>query len=153
MTPKEHPLIKTYLLPWEPIPWKRCGANFNRKVIYDQQKQEKLVTGIELIKQHEDERMFYGPLRIRFIFSIPLRADHCRRVTHKRPSPIEGKYYHFFKPDIDNYVKYILDAMKQTGVIFQDDGQIAELYAIKVFSAHPQTEITIGEIYERTIQT
>ena len=48
------------------------------------------------------------------------------------------------KPDIDNYVKAILDALN--GVAFRGDKQIISLNAKKLYSDKPRTEIEIKEI-------
>ncbi|MEY9096323.1 RusA family crossover junction endodeoxyribonuclease [Paenibacillus sp. RC84] len=45
------------------------------------------------------------------------------------------------KPDIDNYVKGIKDALK--GIIWKDDSQVADLIARKRYSSTPRIEITI----------
>lgn len=50
------------------------------------------------------------------------------------------------KPDIDNYVKAILDSMND--IVFKDDGQISELYAKKVYSLRPRTEVEIKVLEE-----
>ena len=50
----------------------------------------------------------------------------------------------FRKPDIDNYVKAILDAMND--IVFKDDGQIAVLQAEKVYSLNARTEVTIERL-------
>lgn len=52
----------------------------------------------------------------------------------------------FRKPDIDNYVKAILDSMND--IVFKDDGQISELYAKKVYSLRPRTEVTVKVLEE-----
>ena len=45
------------------------------------------------------------------------------------------------KPDLDNYIKSVLDSAN--GIIYQDDGQIAELVAKKVYSFNPRIELEI----------
>ena len=50
------------------------------------------------------------------------------------------------KPDLDNYVKAILDSMND--IVFKDDGQISELYAKKVYSLRPRTEVEIKVLEE-----
>lgn len=45
------------------------------------------------------------------------------------------------KPDIDNFVKAIFDAM--SGVVFKDDGVIAYQLSEKFYSNNPRTEIEI----------
>ena len=48
------------------------------------------------------------------------------------------------KPDIDNYLKALLDSM--TGIVFKDDGQVVECKARKLYSLKPKIEFTIKEV-------
>lgn len=48
------------------------------------------------------------------------------------------------KPDIDNYVKAIMDA--GNGVLWKDDSQIVELHGIKAYSKYPCVEIFVAEV-------
>ncbi|MEX2805022.1 RusA family crossover junction endodeoxyribonuclease [Streptococcus sp. H31] len=45
------------------------------------------------------------------------------------------------KPDLDNYIKALFDSAN--GILYQDDGQIAELYASKFYSIKPRIELKI----------
>lgn len=47
------------------------------------------------------------------------------------------------RPDIDNYVKLVLDALN--GIFYVDDNQVVELHARKWYSDTPRIEITIGD--------
>lgn len=48
------------------------------------------------------------------------------------------------KPDLDNYVKAVLDACN--GIAFHDDSAICELQAYKFYSNNPRVELKIEEI-------
>lgn len=48
------------------------------------------------------------------------------------------------KPDIDNLLKFIMDAMN--GVFYKDDGQIVTIIVNKFYSPNPRTEIGISEL-------
>lgn len=50
------------------------------------------------------------------------------------------------KPDLDNYIKAISDAMN--GVVFHDDKQIVELSVKKYYSDLPRAEIEIKSLCE-----
>lgn len=55
-----------------------------------------------------------------------------------------GEMYPITKPDIDNYVKGIKDALK--GVMWRDDSQVVNLTAYKRYSKTPRVEISIREV-------
>lgn len=56
----------------------------------------------------------------------------------------EGKLTPTTKPDVDNYLKGVKDALK--GVIWRDDSQVVEVYARKRYSAKPRIEVKIKEL-------
>lgn len=47
------------------------------------------------------------------------------------------------KPDVDNYLKGVKDALK--GVIWKDDSQVVEVFAQKRYSARPRIEVKIKQ--------
>ena len=56
---------------------------------------------------------------------------------------------HTKKPDIDNLIKYVLDALQGHNGYFVDDAQIIRIYAEKIYADDdPRTEIMIVEEYE-----
>lgn len=62
----------------------------------------------------------------------------------KRELANEGEIYPVVKPDIDNYVKAVLDGLN--GVLFVDDKQIVDFRAIKKYSDNPRVEVTAWSI-------
>ena len=52
------------------------------------------------------------------------------------------------KPDIDNLIKFVLDALQGQDGYFVDDSQVIRLYAEKIYSDKPRTEIMLVEEYE-----
>lgn len=68
------------------------------------------------------------------------------KIKTKRPVPNEvlETMYVNKRPDIDNYVKAILDS--SNGILFKDDGQIAALSAQKLYSMDPRIEIDIQKL-------
>ena len=52
------------------------------------------------------------------------------------------------KPDIDNLIKYVLDALQGINGYIVDDSQVIRIYAEKSYSDKPRTEIMMVEEYE-----
>src|SRR6266403_4711299 len=123
------PLSMKYVLSLEPVPWKRVGLNFPKKQFYDQQRQDKLIYGLELIKQHGKKPKLQGPISLEVIFYMPQASVHVRRKKDNMPQD----YPHFYRPDLDNLGKFLTDAMSDTEVIFSDDCQIATTIMKKVY--------------------
>lgn len=55
----------------------------------------------------------------------------------------EGEIRPVSKPDVDNYLKGVKDALK--GVIWKDDSQVVEVFAQKRYSARPRIEVKIKD--------
>lgn len=82
------------------------------------------------------DRRWPARLSVRCIF--PRQQSH---VWKTRPMPA---YPHVHKPDVDNLLKSVMDAL--TGVAYVDDTQVVEARIIKWRSSgdeQPRTEITI----------
>ncbi len=86
---------------------------------------EQIIRG-EFMAKHR-KPCLEGPLELylRFIMPVPLKARDCfQRIGQP----------HSIKPDVDNLVKAVKDALK--GIAWIDDAQVAELTALKVWG-HP----------------
>ena len=75
-----------------------------------------------------------------------------RPKSHYRTGKYEGivkdqwiKIPHTKKPDIDNLIKYVLDSLSGQNGFFLDDNQVYTIYAEKLYSDKPRTEIVIIE--------
>lgn len=125
--------MMTYMIPGNPIAWKRAGIN--GKKFFDQQTQDKSAYRIVFESQH-DAAPFDGPLLfdITFFMKIPASLSPGQRarmhLTH-----------HSIKPDASNLLKFIEDAA--TGILYFDDRQIAQVKLSKYWSLEPRTLLTI----------
>lgn len=79
-------------------------------------------------------------VRIMFVFGYPKSASKAER-SHDS--------YMTRRPDLDNMVKGLLDAMTQVGV-WCDDSQVAEIHAEKIRSSwtKPFIAVTVTEVTE-----
>ena len=61
-------------------------------------------------------------------------------LSLKRRNALEGQPC-ITKPDIDNYCKFVMDAMN--GVAYEDDSCITSLWSEKIYSANPRVELIL----------
>lgn len=81
-----------------------------------------------------DEKALY--LKVEFNIQIP------NSLSKKKKQELNGTYV-TKKPDIDNYLKSIMDGMN--GIIYKDDNQIASINIIKKYVIEkPSSKIEIG---------
>lgn len=66
------------------------------------------------------------------------------RVTYYFKKPKKNYSAHFSKPDLDNLLKGLLDAL--TGVCWEDDCQVARIEARKVYAQQPGVNVWITEM-------
>ena len=125
-----------YVLEGDPTALKR--PRITRKTMFDPQKQQKLITGINLERQHPYKELFQGPLLLiaEFFFKMPVK------ISHKKQDALCGKPV-LKKPDLSNLIKYIEDAA--TKVLYHDDCIITTIESIKRYSSDPHTHFIIAE--------
>jgi Holliday junction resolvase RusA-like endonuclease len=123
---------KTYCINVSPISWQRAGMNKAR--FFDKQVQDKIAVGLLLRKQHGNDPLFDGPLGIDIIFYI----------KHSKVKPKPLVKWHFTTPDVDNFLKFIFDAMRS--VVMVDDRLFSQVNMTKVYDMNPRTEFTIREL-------
>lgn len=90
-------------------------------------------------KQHGANPLIAGPIQaeIEFVIAPP-----------KRP---KNKNFHVTKPDLDNLIKLVLDALN--GIVWEDDSQIVHLCAKKryaVLNERPFIELIVKDLSEST---
>jgi Holliday junction resolvase RusA-like endonuclease len=79
-----------------------------------------------------------APVRIEVMAELPIPASWSER---KKAEAITGTVRPTSRPDVDNYVKAILDAVNT--IVVADDAQVVEVYAKKKFSVAPKMVATI----------
>lgn len=91
------------------------------------------------------EELAEGPLKIDATFYVqpPKYISSKKKLKEKLEAE---EIFCSKKPDIDNYLKALLDSM--TGVVFKDDGQVVECRARKLYSMKPRIEFEIKEILD-----
>ncbi|TYU83583.1 RusA family crossover junction endodeoxyribonuclease [Listeria monocytogenes] len=84
------------------------------------------------------------PIQIKLVFFVAIPKSKSKAWKQRA---VLGQEFPAVRPDIDNYVKAILDALN--GLMFSDDGKIVELIAYKRYSDVPRTEVSITELVSK----
>ena len=80
-------------------------------------------------------------LEVNVVFYLPIPKSVNKK---QRAEMLDGKIKHTKKPDIDNLIKSVLDALN--GIAYSDDSKIIRVAAEKQYSEKPKTELIIKEV-------
>ena len=128
-----------YIVMNEPIAWRRAGANFNRRSLFDTQKPIKQVIASLLEEQHKGRPLYQGPLELIITFFMALP-----KASKIRQQKLLDDKWHYIKPDASNMLKLMEDICKS--ILYKDDCQIASLKIQKVYDPQPRTEFSLKEL-------
>lgn len=96
------------------------------------------------IMQHRPEQPWDKSVAVELTFVLPHPKGHFRTGKHAGELRPDIPYMCARKPDIDNYIKLVLDALN--GVFFLDDAQVVKIEAQKRYDhlpERPRTEVTM----------
>lgn len=77
-------------------------------------------------------------LSVRIYKAIPMSWSKVKRQQAE-----SGDLRPVGKPDLDNYIKAVMDA--GNGILWADDSQVCELHSIKAYGS-PRIEVTVMEL-------
>ena len=96
------------------------------------------------IARHKPKQPFVGDLMVKVIFTIPYPKKFYRTGKYKHLLKDNIPEYVSVRPDLDNYLKLLLDVMNKG--FYVDDSQVVKLQAEKVYGRKGETEVVIEEI-------
>jgi Holliday junction resolvase RusA-like endonuclease len=74
-----------------------------------------------------------GPIRLQLDFFLPRPKAHLdKHGVPKGKSPV----WHCKKPDLDNLIKAVTDAITDTQRVWLDDSQIYQITAVKTYALY-----------------
>ena len=85
--------------------------------------------------------LFKGPLRLHIEFHRSIPKSFSKK---KIEGIYAGEIFPTTKPDLDNLVKLVKDAMNH--IFYHDDSQVIELYAKKIYADVPRIDVKLVEI-------
>jgi Holliday junction resolvase RusA-like endonuclease len=110
--------------------------------MYDPKKSNDFKKYVKLVaSQYRPEELITGPIAMKVSIYKPSLKSFSKK---KKIEAEKGDLRPITKPDVDNYVKGIKDALKS--VIWKDDSQVVDLYISKWYSEKPRIEIEISEL-------
>ena len=127
------------------LPKSQKRHRFGRGFTYDPSKEDK-TTFLSLIREQAPEHPILGPIALNVIFSMPRPKKHFKTGKHFNSLKTDAPYYHTYRPDIDNLLKFVMDALGRE-IFFKDDSQVSQINCMKVYGDYPRTEIIIGELH------
>jgi len=86
---------------------------------------------------------FTGALKATFAIYVEIPKSFTKA---KRKAALEGIEHPTTKPDLDNIVKLLADAMN--GIVYKDDKQIVSICVSKKYAEHASAHVYVGEINE-----
>lgn len=101
----------------------------------------------ELVKKAWNESKYadFEPLetaiKISVVFYRGIQKSGSKQIKDAKN---KGLILPTIKPDIDNYMKSILDGLN--GLAYVDDSQVCSIKASKMYSAYPRVEVVVEEI-------
>lgn len=115
----------------------RSGHAFTPKATREY---EKLIVS-EWDIQHGKATPIENPIAVRVMFYMPIPKATSNKARERMAAGLEVPAK---KPDIDNLLKAVLDALN--GKAYHDDNQIVEISAKKLYSTEPKTVVFISEL-------
>jgi Holliday junction resolvase RusA-like endonuclease len=101
---------------------------------------------VQLAYQAAGGRLYDGAVAVRITAhqALPKHATKAQRAAAER-----GEIHPIRKPDLDNIVKIVLDALN--GSAYRDDTQVLQLDARKIYTAgESHITVTVGTLDEIT---
>lgn len=101
------------------------------------QRWERTIAG-QAQTEMRDLSPFLGPLKLEFAAEFAIPTSWAR---WKREAALRGEIGHTTKPDGDNVLKAIKDALQ--GVVWLDDCQVTQVHGLKRYSEQPKLIVTV----------
>ena len=111
---------------------------------YDPSKKDKQNFYLQALK-HKPKELLSGKIFIDISFYMARPKSHFRTGKYKNILKDNApRYYQTKKPDIDNLVKLVCDAIQGKDKFIEDDSMICSLKAQKIYAdEQPRTEVKL----------
>lgn len=122
-----------------PIPWK-VHAGFGRKSFNPRFKEKEFYQW--QIKSYYNQALpLAGPIKMDYTYHMPIPKGTSKA---KYLQMLNGIMHPIKRPDLDNLNKFLSDCF--IGIVIEDDSQIVDLHAKKIYSEIPKTIIKLESL-------
>lgn len=122
----------------------RASAATGFVKMYDPEKSRDYKDYVRLAaREYAPVALLEGPLGIA-VTAYRSMPKYLSKYPAKAAAAERGDILPVTKPDADNYLKGVKDALK--GVIWKDDSQVVDAFVRKRYSARPRIEVKIKQL-------
>lgn len=93
-------------------------------------------------RRHRPPQPLEGPLSVEIVFHMPRPLSHFGTGRNAGILKADAPTWHVCRPDADNLLKAVLDALTQLGM-WHDDSQVCKPSVVKRYGHRPGADITI----------
>lgn len=140
-----------FVIPGEAVPWARPRAQrtgpgirfFTKPEVENYQALVKKMAHDAIQAKPEAERTAW-PAQGAVNVTIDIARDVPKSFSQKKAAEaLNGQHFPTTKPDVDNTVKGIFDALN--GIVWKDDSQVVRLFVTKGYSRQPRVIVNITD--------
>ena len=133
-------MIRQYIIEGEPHPQGRPRFSKYSRAYKDSKSRAYEKKGAALLRA-QGAKPTDKPVKLDITFIKPFLKSWSKK---KVAEATKNTLYAPRRPDLDNYIKSVLDF--SNGLLFDDDGQVVELQARKIYGEEAKTIIEIKEL-------
>ena len=136
-----------FTIPGKPKALKRHRYSAKIGRSYDPSSKDKKQIWLQIAK-YKPKQPFKGNIYLKVMFYSKRPKSHFRtgKYSHLLKDAYKDVKYSKSRPDLDNYLKLLMDVQQGSDRFYVDDSQICMIQAEKMYATNPRTEIIIEEI-------
>jgi len=120
----------------QPVPWARSRQSGKRH--FTSKKVSDYKDALRWAAVGQERTFFEGPVRVDLTVHIGIPKSWSKKKQK------ECHNFHPGRPDLDNYIKIVLDAMND--IVWNDDAQVQIIHAEKYYNKLPKIVVLIREL-------
>jgi Holliday junction resolvase RusA-like endonuclease len=133
----------TFTVEGKPVPWARSRHNGRQHFTPAHVRQYSHLVYLRATEQLQGAAPLDGPVRLWVVAYMPVPKSWPK---YRRRQALDGHVHHTSKPDADNLIKVVKDALNS--VVYGDDSQVADQRCVKAYSDRPRVVVTVTPLVD-----